>query len=105
MSDILAKSAAAFVPASLLFLGSVVLFRKERSAWSLLQVLGSGCIVVVVLTHVSEALQLFPWMRWGLENSPGHYLDLSNAVLGFTFFPMGYLLYALAKRHVAERGE
>ena len=105
MSDMLAKSVAAFVPASVLFLGSVTLFRIERSAWSLLQVFGSGCIVVVVLTHVSEALHLFPWMRWGLENSPGHYLDLSSAVLGLTFFPTGYLLYALTKRHVRDLSE
>ena len=27
---------------------------------------------------------LFPWIHWGLENSVGHYLDLSTVVLGFT---------------------
>jgi hypothetical protein len=26
-------------------------------------------------------------MRWGLEHSIGHYLDLSGAVLGLTLFP------------------
>jgi hypothetical protein len=53
---------------------------------------------MVALTHVFEALQLFPGMRWGFEHSPGHYLDLSSAVLGLTLFPTGYLLHALRKR-------
>jgi hypothetical protein len=52
-------------------------------------------LVVVVLTHVSETLSLFPWMHWGLEHSAGHYLDLGSAVLGLTFFPVGYLFHAL----------
>jgi len=68
MNDTLAKALAAFVPASVLFVGSMVLRRRERTAGSFLQVLGAGCLVVVVLTHVSEALQLFPWMHWGLKS-------------------------------------
>ncbi len=52
----------------------------------------------LALTHVSEALHLFPWMHWGLEDSFGHYLDLSSAVLGLTLFPTGYLLDALARQ-------
>jgi hypothetical protein len=34
-------------------------------------------------------------MGWGIENSAGHYIDLSSAVLGLIFFPIGYLLHAL----------
>lgn len=41
---------------------------------------GSVCLAVVVLTHVAEALHLFPGMGWGLPNSPGHYLDLCSAI-------------------------
>ncbi len=52
---------------------------------------------MVVLTHVSEALRLFPWMDWGLEDSVGHYLDFWSAVLGLTLFPAGYLLHSLTK--------
>ncbi len=37
-------------------------------------------------------------MQWGHENSVGHYLDLSSAVLGLTLFPLGYLFQALAPR-------
>lgn len=55
-----------------------------------MQLVGASCIVLVVLTHVCEALRLFPAMHWGLEHSAGHYLDLVGAVLGLTLFPAGY---------------
>ena len=61
--------------------------------WSCLQLIGAGCLVVVVLTHVCEALHLFPWMHWGDEHSIGHYVDLGGAVLGLALFPVGYLLH------------
>lgn len=66
----------------------------------MLQVVGAACLVIVVLTHFSEALHLFPWMHWGDRHSVGHYLDLGSAVFGLTLFPAGYLLDVLAKRHV-----
>ena len=86
---------AALVPACMLFAGSSVLFFRGKTVCSFLQLFGAGCLVVVVLTHVSETLSLFPWMHWGLEHSAGHYLDLGSAVLGLTFFPVGYLFHAL----------
>jgi len=55
--------------------------------------------MVVILTHISEALQLFPWMHWGFPNSVGHYLDFWSAVLGITLFSVGYLCRALTNRH------
>jgi hypothetical protein len=54
---------------------------------------------MVVLTHVCEALGLFPWMHWGIKDSVGHYLDFWSAILGVTLFPLGYLLHALPNRH------
>jgi len=81
----------------MLFSGSAVLFRKVKTVGSCLQVCGAGCLVVVVLTHVAEALQLLPWMHWGLQHSAGHYLDLGAAALAVTLFPLGYLLQALTK--------
>ena len=99
MNVTLLKALIALVPASMLLSGSIVLFFKRKAAYSLLQLLGSGGLVVVVLTHICEALQLFPWMHWGLEHSIGHYLDLSSALLGVTLFPVGYLLHALRERH------
>jgi len=59
------KTFVALVPACILFSGSVVLFLRGKSMWPFLQLLGTGCLVVVVLTHVAEALHLFPWMHWG----------------------------------------
>jgi len=95
-SDVtLFRALVAMVPAGMLLSGSVVLFIRGKTVCSSLQLLGAACLVVVVLTHVSEALRLFPWMHWGLKHSPGHYLDLWNAILGLTLFPIGYLLHAL----------
>jgi len=91
----LIRTLVALVPACMLFSGSLVLFFRGKTVCSFLQLLGAGCLVVVVLTHVSEALHLFPWMHWGLEHSAGHYLDLWSAVLGLTLFPVGYLFHAL----------
>ena len=86
---------AALVPVCMLFVGSAVLFSRGKTVCSFLQLLGAGCLVMVVLAHVSETLRLFPWMHWGLEHSAGHYLDLGSAVLGLTLFPIGYLFHAL----------
>jgi len=99
MNVTLLKALVALVPACMLFSGSAVLFLREKAVYSFLQLLGAGCLMVVVLTHVSEALHLFPLMQWGHEHSVGHYLDLSGAVLGLTLFPVGYLLHALTKQH------
>jgi len=30
-------------------------------------------------------------MRWGLQDSVGHYLDLYSCVLGLTLFAAGYI--------------
>src|SRR6266571_714290 len=86
---------AALAPACILFSGSTVLFCKRRTLWSLLQLVGAGCFVVVVLSLIFEALHMFPWMNWGSNNSVCHYLDLWSAVLGLTLFPLGYLFHAL----------
>ena len=94
----LIRTLVALVPACMLFSGSAILFLRGKTVWSFLQLLGAGCLVVVVLTHICEALHLFPWMHWGLEDSVGHYLDFWSAVLGLTLFPVGYLFYALRKR-------
>jgi len=98
MNATLLRGLVVLVPACVLFSGSVVLFFREKTVWSFLQLLGAVCLVVVVLTHICEALHLFPWMHWGSEHSVGHYLDFGSAVLGLTLFPVGYLFHALRKR-------
>jgi succinate dehydrogenase/fumarate reductase cytochrome b subunit len=99
MNVTLLKALVALVPACLLAFASAVLFSRRKTSCSLLQLLGAGCLVVVVLTHVCEGLRIFPWMRWGAEHSAGHYLDLSSAVLGLTLLAIGSLLSALRERH------
>jgi uncharacterized protein (DUF983 family) len=89
------RSLIASVPMCFLLCGAAVWFFRKKTLPSFLQLLGAGCLLIVVLAHVSEALHLLPWMHWGLETSFGHYLDLSSAVLGLTLFPIGYLLQAL----------
>src|SRR5712691_887555 len=99
MNVTLLKALVALVPTCILFSGSLVLFLTGKTVSSLLQLLGAGSLVVVVLSHVCEALHLFPWMHWGLEHSVGHYLDFWSAVLGLTLFPIGCLFHALTARH------
>jgi hypothetical protein len=87
----------AVVPVCMLFAGSAVLFFRATTVASFLQLLGAGCLVVVVLAHLSEALHLFPWMNWGRPHSIGHYLDFWSAVLGLALFSIGYLFHTLIK--------
>jgi hypothetical protein len=97
------RALAVLVPTCMLLAGSAVLFSREKTVCSLLQLLGAGGLVLVALTHVSEALRWFPWMGWGLEDSAGHYLDLGSAVLGLTLFPTAYLFHALQSDTPAAR--
>jgi hypothetical protein len=91
MNATLAKALVALVPTTMLLAVSFGAALRRRTLWSSLQLLGAGCLVVVVLTHVCEALHLFPWMHWGDSDSAGHYLDFGSAALGVTLFPIGYL--------------
>ncbi|HJZ73183.1 MAG TPA: hypothetical protein VKE51_15670 [Vicinamibacterales bacterium] len=86
------KALIALVPAVLLLALSAAVFIKRRNVAAFLQLAGSGCLVIVVLTHVCEALGLFPSMRFGEPDSAGHYLDLTSAVVGVMLFIAGWLL-------------
>lgn len=67
----------------------LVRLKRWGSAASLLQMLGAGWLVVVVLTHMFEARHLFGGMHWGEPHSTGHYLDLSSACLGVALLVAG----------------
>lgn len=69
MNGTLLKALVTLLPVVILFLGSAILFSRGKSWRSLLQLLGAGCLVLVVLTHVAEALHLFPWMHWGINTA------------------------------------
>lgn len=94
----LIRALVMLVPACMIFAGALTVFLRGKTPSSLLQLVGAGCLVVVVLAHICEALHLFPSMGWGLERSAGHYLDLGSAVLGLTLFPLGYVLHSLAPK-------
>jgi hypothetical protein len=94
-----AKAFIVLIPACMLLWGSAVqYFRWKKTATTLLQLVGAGCLVVVVVTHIFEALHVMPWIGWGTEQGVGHYLDLGSAVLALVLFPAGYLFQALATR-------
>jgi hypothetical protein len=90
MNTTLIKALIALIPAGLLFIRSASLAHHQLSAASLLQLCGSACLVIVVLTHIAEALHFLPFMGWGEQHSAGHYLDLASAVLSVTLLPVRY---------------
>jgi hypothetical protein len=57
------------------------------------------CLIVVVLTHVAERFHILPAMGWGLPNSPGHYLDLTSAVLGIALSVAALITWAIKSGH------
>jgi hypothetical protein len=91
MNETLLKAGVLLLPTALVFAYFLVLTRR-KIPWSLLQLSGVFCLLIVVLTHVCEALSLFPWMHWGAQHSAGHYLDLSSDLLGVILLPAGYVL-------------
>ena len=91
----LLKTVVLFLPVSMLFIWTTGVFLRTKTVASLLQLVGAAFLSVVVLTHVCEARHLLPWMGWGDEQSPGHYLDLVSAILGLTLLPLGILFHAL----------
>lgn len=96
MNSTLAKALIALVPSCTVLAASAVMFGKQKRLWSVLQLVGAAGVMVVILAHLCEALQVLPWLRWGQERSVGHYVDLLGGIVGIIFFPLGYLLHALA---------
>jgi hypothetical protein len=98
MNLTLLKALAVLVPVSALCITSTAAFAKEKTWRSAIQLCGAGCLMLVVLVHVFEALRLFQWMRWGDPHSTGHYVDLVSVILGLTLLPLGYGFRALNGR-------
>jgi hypothetical protein len=82
MNITLIKALAALALLSGILIVVITMFVRQRTVSLLLQLVGVGCLAAVALTHVCEALHLFPWMQWGEEHSIGHYLDFGSAILG-----------------------
>jgi len=68
VNSTLVKALIALLPIGILLAASAVMFAKQRKLWSVLQLLGAVGMVVAVLAHLCEALQILPWMRWGQEH-------------------------------------
>jgi hypothetical protein len=100
MNASLLKACAALVPSSVLLIYSTAVFTRYRTVPALLQLSGATCLLLVVLTHIAEALRLFPAMHFGAPDSVGHYFDLTSAVLAVTLLPGGFVLH---RRDTASR--
>jgi hypothetical protein len=70
---------------------SAIAVAKERTWWSLLQLLGACLLAIVVLAHVAETFGLFASMGWGRFDTMGHYIDLVSALCGSILLPAGYI--------------
>lgn len=105
MNTTLLKALVALALVSLLFAWSAVSFYREKTKWSFLQLLGAGFLGVVVITHICEALQLFPEMQWGRPDSVGHYLDFSSAILDIIGKSLSYRIYSHIRASIEASGE
>jgi hypothetical protein len=63
-----------------LFAGSAALLAKTRTLCTILQFVGSGCFLAVVLLHSSQAFRV--WTNW-------------LAVVGLATFSIAFLFHAL----------
>jgi hypothetical protein len=69
------------IPIALVLWCSIARFARAKTLSTVLQLLGAGILIIVVLTHVAEALFVFPSMGWGEPDSVGHYTDLVSALM------------------------
>lgn len=92
MSTTLDRSTLMLVLILALLVASALSYRSNKTLPSFMQLIGARFFLVVVLAHFCEALSVFPSMGWGKEGTPGHYLDLSSAVLGVVLFTVGSVL-------------
>lgn len=86
------------VPILALLVASALSYRGHKTLPSLIQLIGASLLLVVVFAHLCEAFSILPSMGWGKERTPGHYLDLSSAVLGAVLLAVGSVL------RIARRG-
>lgn len=93
MNATLIKAVVALIPVTGILSYAIVIFTRRQTIGSTFQLTGSAGFTVVVVAHMCEALHLFPWFGWGQEHSVGHYIDLSGAILGLTFLPLGFVLH------------
>ena len=67
----------------------------RRKSLRFLVAAGCACLLVVVLTHLTEAPHRLPGLGWGLPDSLGHYLDLLSAISGVSLLLLADILRLL----------
>lgn len=92
MDGILFRTLIALGVVGPLFVWSVVRIRKQATAGATLQLVGALALLAVIGAHVCEGFRLFPSWGWGRPNTVGHYFDLTSAIVGVTFVPVGFVL-------------
>ena len=58
------KAIAALVPTGMLLVGSALQFSRRKGTAAIFQLIGAACLMVVIIAHVCEAVNWFPWMHW-----------------------------------------
>jgi hypothetical protein len=86
------------VPIVTLLVLSLRQFLRRPSMSAAFPVLGAAGLMVMVLTHVAEALRLFPAMGWGQRHSMGHYIDWGSTFAGIAFLVAAALCPLLHRR-------
>ncbi len=94
MNTTLVRALVVLVPVLAFAVWSGSALTRTPTPGTRLRFIGAMCLVVVVLTHVAEALNALPFMHWGSPDSVGHYLDLVSAIAGVTLTASGLLLQA-----------
>jgi hypothetical protein len=62
---------------------------------------GAGSLFVMVVTHIAEALNLFPSMGWGQRHSFGHALDVVSVYVGIGCLVAASLCPLLRRRNLS----
>jgi len=94
MNPTLVKTAIALIPAVTLVVYSATLLARKHSVAAGLQLSGAVLLLVVVLTHIAEALRVFRSMGWGQPDSAGHNIDLASATLGGILLVLAFAIHA-----------
>lgn len=77
-------------------------FTKEKTTLAILQLVGAGCLLVVIFAHVCEAFGFFPSLGWGRPGTEGHYIDLGSALAGSILLAFGYFGRWIVRRRISN---
>lgn len=91
MSPTLSKAVIDLLLMAIVGTVAVRAFLRTHATPSLLVLIGATGWGMLGVTHICEGLHIFPLMHWGIEGSPGHYLNLTSLAVGL-LLPVGYVL-------------